>query len=421
MNLFKRIFGTNREEPSQRVMSAQSFGNIFPLPQAVYGPEREVLGIPSALCAVRVIAEAFADCPVEIIETVGDEKRVVKDHELAYRLNVEANDDVSAVDFKKTAIHHLLLWGNTFSEIVFNGAGQFESFKTLLPNYTQVQRNEDNNLQYLTTLYPQMTTTVLPSYEVLHIKNLSYDGLVGIAPIQYCRLAFDLAHDQESYGSNWFKNNSKPGGFYKFPNALSQQARDNIIKSHREQFAGSRNANSVGILDAGGDFQATVIPADDGQFLNSRMFQLVEIARIFNLSPVFLHDLGRATWSNLETLNSQFAQRTLVPWLHSWELELKRKVLGRRSNLSVHFNVSGLLRGDIATRFQVYSTGLQNGIYNVNECRRQEGLPSIGPEGDVYRVQLNMSATDADGKDIPAAPIIENINEQEGETENESI
>ena len=400
MSFLTRLFG-RREEPAERAMSVESFRRCLPSLQfSVWAREGSIRN-PGCLCAVRVIAEAFASCPVEIIETVGEEKRIVESHPLAYRLNVEANDEVSALDWKQAAIHHLLLWGNAFSEIVTNGAGEFDHFWLLLPQYTQVLRNIQNELMYRTVLYPSMQSVELERSEVFHVKNLSYDGLIGLAPIQYCRMAFDLSHEQESYAHHWFRNNAKPGGYYEFPNRLSQQAKDNIVASHRKQFAGSHNANSVGILDEGGKFNVTTIPADDGQYLNSRTFQLSEIARVFNINPVFLHDLN-ATWANLETLNTMFVQKTLIPWIQRFESELKRKVLGN-GNLSVHFNCSGLLRGDIATRYTTYATGLQNGFLSINDVRKKEGMQSIGDEGNVYRVQLNMAAGEP-GKQTPSKP-----------------
>lgn len=399
-NFLKKLFGRSE----QRAMTLDSWGNMYPLARLAYGQEREILGIPAALCAVRVIAEAFSDCPVEIIED-NDQKRIVKSHPLNYLLNVEANPDVSAVDFKQTSMHHLLLWGNSFSESVFTAGGEIDHFRTMLPNYTTVLRNEQLNLIYRTTLYPSMEQVYLDAHECLHVKALSYDGLLGLAPLQLARTAFDLAHNQENYANNWFENNSKPGAYINYPRKLSQQARDNIVKSFQEEIGGAHNANRLAILDDGGVFNYSTIPADDGQWLASRSFQLGEIARIFNINPTFLQDMsGGWTSKNLETINTQFVQRTLCPWLRKWELELKRKILGPKSNLSVHFNVTGLMRADHQTRLAIYSTGLQNGIYCINECRRWEGLPDIGPDGDEFRVQLNVAATGADGQPTPSNP-----------------
>lgn len=390
------------KEPEQRTLTSDAFGGAFQIANSYNYNERNVLNIPAALACVKSIAEGFANCPVQILE---DGTKEVKFHPVGHAFNYEPNEESTAYDYKIALIHHLLLWGNCFTDFKTDKGGELEpeSLRLCLPNFTRVMRSDNRKVVYWVTQYPGSETDVISAKEMIHCKGLTYDSIIGISPIAACRLAFQLAVNQEQYGNKWFENNSQPGGFYTFPNQLSPQGRDNIVKSHQLEFAGSRNANKIGILDEGGEYKPNFIPQDDGQFLSSRTFQLSEICRIFNLPPYFIF----AESGDIEKEYPRYVNQSLLPIINRFEMEIKKKLLGFNNRLTINFDVTGLLRGNINTRYSVYTTALQNGIMNINEVRTFEGMEGIGPKGDEYRTPLNMSDNGANN-DIKAHETMEN-------------
>lgn len=229
------------------------------------------------------------------------------------------------------------------------------------------------------------------SDEVLHIAGLGFDGLIGYSPIAMAKNAIGLSMAAEQYGATFFKNDATPGGVLEHPNVVKDPER--LRKSWHSQFSGSNN-HSIAVLEEGMTFHQLSIPPDQAQFLDTRKFQLDEIARIFRVPPHMVGDLDRSTFSNIEQQSLEFVKYTLNPWCIRWEQAMNQQLLSAddQRKYFVKFNVDGLLRGDYESRMNGYAIGRQNGWLSANDIRELEDLNRIPTNegGDEYLVNGNM-------------------------------
>jgi HK97 family phage portal protein len=177
------------------------------------------------------------------------------------------------------------------------------------------------------------------------------------------------------------------------PGKLSEQAHQNLKKSLTEAYSGLGKSHRLMILEEGMKFSQIGIPPEDAQFIDTRRFQNEEIARIFRVPPHMLADLQKATFSNIEHQSIEFVMHTMVPWLKRWEQAIKRDLFlpSERSVYFPEFNVDGLLRGDIKSRYEAYAVGRQNGWLSADDIRELENMnPLPDGQGKVYLTPLNM-------------------------------
>ncbi|KKK77882.1 hypothetical protein LCGC14_2849130, partial [marine sediment metagenome] len=234
----------------------------------------------------------------------------------------------------------------------------------------------------------------------------------------------------EEYAARFFGgNNATPRGVIEIEGELGDKAYKRLNKDWNKHFGGRANAHKTAILE-GGKFHALTMPAKDAQFLETRQFQIAEIARIFNIPPHMLRDLTKSSYSNIEQQSLEFVIYTLRPWLVRWEQEVNRKLFKQGGRFFAEFEVDGLLRGDVKTRHETYASGRQWGYYSINSILALENLPLLPPEiGDQHMVPLNMQpagSMDANSKNLasgvaasallsPAAPAAAKASEEGAE------
>ena len=281
---------------------------------------------------------------------------------------------------------HLLLWGNAYAQIIRNGRGEVVGLYPLMANRMRVDRDENGHIYYEyqmnTSDAPTMKTgTVrLSPEEVLHVPGLGFDGLVGYSPIAMAKNSIGMAMATEEYGASFFKNGANPSGVLSMPGTVKDP--EKIRSSWEVGFGGSHKANKVAILEEGMTYTPISISPEQAQFLETRKFQLDEIARIFRVPPHLIGDREHATFSNIEEQSLEFVTYTLEPWLVRWEQSMQRSLLlpQEKENYFIRFNVDGLLRGDYGSRMSGYATGIQNGIYSINDVRELENMDLLSDE-----------------------------------------
>ena len=261
-----------------------------------------------------------------------------------------------------------------------------------------VDRDEDGRLYY--TYYrgtdeaiknKKFAVTLQPS-DVLHIPGLGFDGLVGYSPIAMAKNAIGMAIACEEYGAKFFANGAAPGGVLEHPGTIKDPQR--VRESWQSTFGGSGNANKIAVLEEGMKYTPIGISPEQAQFLETRKFQINEIARIFRVPPHMVGDLEKSSFSNIEQQSLEFVKYTLDPWVIRWEQSIQRSLLSKdeKSMYFVKFNLEGLLRGDYQSRMNGYAIGRQNGWMSANDIRELENLDRI-PEkdgGDLYLINGNM-------------------------------
>ena len=267
-----------------------------------------------------------------------------------------------------------------------------------MPDRMTVDRDKNGHLYYKYTKSNDDAPTlengsvILSPADVLHIPVLGFDGLVGYSPIAMAKNAIGLAIAAEEYGSKFYANGAAPSGVLEHPGTLKDPGR--VRESWQATFGGSANANKVAVLEEGMKYTPISISPNEAQFLETRKFQINEIARIFRVPPHMVGDLEKSSFSNIEQQSLEFVKYTLDPWVIRWEQALQRTLLSKEEKKTVffRFNLEGLLRGDYASRMNGYATARQNGWMSANDIRELEDLDRIPAElgGDLYLVNGNM-------------------------------
>jgi HK97 family phage portal protein len=352
--------------------------------------ERTAMQTTAVYACVRVLAEAIASLPLHTYRFTNNGKEKAIDHSLYYLLHNEPNPEMTSFVFRETLMGHLLLWGNAYAQIIRDGRGKVIALYPLMPDKMTVDRTEKGELYYIYNKdgvdYP------LRRDEVLHIPGLGFDGLVGYSPIAMAKNAIGMAIATEEYGAKFFANGANPGGVLEHPGVVKDPAR--IRESWNAVYQGTGNAHRVAVLEEGMKFQSIGIPPEQAQFLETRKFQLNEIARIFRVPPHMVGDLEKSSFSNIEQQSLEFVMYTLDPWVVRWEQAIQRALFSptEKKEYFAKFNINGLLRGDYQSRMQGYAVGRQNGWLSADDIRELEDMNKLpeGSGGDRYLVNGNM-------------------------------
>lgn len=353
--------------------------------------ERTALQTTAVYACVRILSETIASLPLHTFRYTDRGKDKALDHPLYYLLHNEPNSEMTSFVFRETLMSHLLLWGNAYAQIIRDGRGQILSLYPLLPDLMTVDRAANGEIiyQYRT----DRGVYLLRREEVLHVPGLGFDGLIGYSPIAMAKNAIGMAIATEEYGASFFANGANPGGVLEHPGVVKDPKR--VRESWNAVYQGSSNAHRVAVLEEGMKFQAIGIPPEQAQFLETRKFQINEIARIFRVPPHMLADLEKSSFSNIEQQSLEFVKYTLDPWVIRWEMAIQKALFlpSEKKQYFVKFNLDGLLRGDYQSRMNGYATGRQNGWLSSNDIRELENMNPIPPElgGDLYLINGNMT------------------------------
>lgn len=361
--------------------------------------EQSAMQMTAVYACVRILSEAIAGLPLHLYHytETGSKEKAIK-HPLYFLLHDEPNPEMTSFVFRETMMTHLLLYGNAYSQIIRNGKGEVIGLYPLMPNRMTVDRDDKGQIyyQYLVSDSDAPTmkegTVNLKKEDVLHIPGLGFDGLVGYSPIAMAKNAIGLSIATEEYGAKFFANGATPGGILEYPGTVKDP--DRVRESWNKGFSG-RNSHKVAILEEGMKYTPISISPNEAQFLETRKFQIDEIARIFRIPPHMVGDLEKSSFSNIEQQSLEFVKYTLEPWLMRWEQSINRALLSpnEKSTYFVKFNVDGLLRGDYQSRMSGYATARQNGWMSANDIRELENLDLIPVEegGNLYLINGNMT------------------------------
>ena len=388
-NPFSNLFRA-RDKPKDMVSAAPTvfFGTAES--GKTVTPETAIK-LSTVYACVRVIAETVASLPLNVFERTKEGNERADTHGLQRILHDEPNSEMTSFIYRESMLTHLLLYGNSYSQIIRDGRNRVISLYPLLPNKMDVDRNADGVLVYTYTTSKGKKVVLTPS-DVLHIPGLGFDGIMGYSPIAQVKNAIGLAIASEEYGSKFFSNGARPSGVLTHPNTVKDPAR--LRESWNAAYGGSANANRVAILEEGMKFEPMTIPNNEAQFLETRKFQVEEICRIFRVPPHLVCNLDHATFSNIEHQSIDFAVHTIRPWLVRIEQAMNRALLAEREKAKfyVQFNIDGLMRGDYQSRMNGYAVGRQNGWLSANDIRRLENLNPIPADegGDDYLINGNM-------------------------------
>ena len=343
---------------------------------------------------VRVLSEAIAQLPLHIYQYTENGKERVPRHPLYFLLHDQPNPEMTSFVFRETLMSHLLIYGNAYAQIIRNGRGDVLGLYPLMPDKVRVDRDQRNRLVYIYSRYDeanpnlkQQGDIVLQAEDVLHIPGLGYDGLVGYSPIALAKNAIGISLACEDYGSTFFANGASPSGVLEHPGVIKNPER---VRDAWQRAYGGSNSHHTAILEEGMKYTPISIPNNEAQFLETRKFQVEEIARLYRVPLHMIGDLDHATFSNVEHLSLDFVKYSLDPWIVRWEQGMMKDLLSdsEKGKYFIKFNVEGLLRGDYASRMQGYATARQNGWMSTNDIRELEDMNLVPEEqgGNLYLV-----------------------------------
>ena len=370
--------------------------------------------------ASRVIPEDVAKLPRGLFRrSANGDKDALASHPLHRLVHDSWNPVMSAYSGVETVTHHALTWGNGYAEIVRDFSGRPAELWAVHPSRVTI-RSEGRSLVYEVRDPAGGTTVDLSPRDMLHIHGIGSDGLSGYSVATMARESIGLGLATQDFGAAFFGNDTTMGVILKTAATLKPEERRNLEESLQAARGRAADAYKFMVLDNGLDVSRTGIPPEDAQFLETRQFQVEEIARWFRVPPHKLQHLARATFSNIEYQSLEYVQDTLLPWLVRWEQEYRRKLLSQ-SSLFVEHNVDGLLRGDFASRMEGFRTGITGGWMSPNEVRRKMNMnPIEGEEGDRYYMQGAMVRLDRIGEEPeppppPAPPPLDDTDRDEAD------
>lgn len=350
------------------------------------------LNISTVWSCVRVLSETCGTLPFILYERMKPRGRTrAIDHSLYEVLHDQPNPEMTAQTLKETITGHAATWGNGYAEIERNGFGDIKYLWPIPPNLVVPFRlKETGEIKYQITL-PHGEQIILNADKMFHMPGLSYDGLVGYSVVHKARESLGLTAATEEFGSTFYEQGAHVGATLSHPQSLSDTAY-NRLKEDIEEKSGLTNAHRLRILEEGMTYDQIGIPPNEAQFLDTRKFQAIEVCRWFRMVPHLVQILDNATYSNIEQQGIDFTVHTMSPWFTRWQQTVRWKLLNdeEKKIYFAEFLENALLKGDFKSRWEGYQIGRFSGILSGNDIRELENLNPIGPEGDIYTIQVSM-------------------------------
>jgi HK97 family phage portal protein len=341
--------------------------------------ESAILGIPAVCACVKVLAESIASLPLITYERFsnGDKDRA-KDFSLYRILHDEPNPMMTSFELRELLVGHLCLRGNAFCYIERDN-GEVVALWPLHPDRVTV---EVSGRELVYRHQADGTERIYRQDDILHIRGLSGDGILGYSPLSLLKNAFGSALAISEYSASYFKNDASPGGILTTPGPLSAQAHSNLKEAWTGGHSGKGKHHKVAILDSGLDWKAIGTSPEDSQMIESMKFSVVEIARAFRVPLNLIQDHERSTYSNVVEQNRSFLVHTLQPWLSRIESAMVKSLLteSEKEKYFIEHLTANFLRADTKTRFESYKLGIDAGFLTVDEVRQLENMNSLEGE-----------------------------------------
>lgn len=396
INAFKMMAGTYQNIDLQEAKWS-SISGLAPSAAGVFVTPDTALTLGAVWACVRLISETVALLPWGVYQGDGRSRSIKPEHEVHPLLRRWPNAYTNAMDFRTTLQAHVLLYGNGYAEIERNAMGEVTALHIIAP--TAVTPQIENNRLIYKISTPDSGLKTLPPERIFHLKGLGFDGVQGYPVTRMAREAMGLGMAMEKFGGSFFGNGAHLGHIFTANFDMRDEQRQKFIDDMKNTHGGAHNAYKNTVLPKGMDVKPLSIPPEDAQFLESRQFQVTEIARWYRVPPHKIGDLSRSTNNNIEHQSIEFVTDTILPWVLRWEQEADTKLFTAQEKQDGYFSkmiVNGLLRGDVKSRGEYYKTMVMMGAMSPNDVRELEDMNPI-EGGDRYMVPLNMvSLDDAD-------------------------
>jgi HK97 family phage portal protein len=349
---------------------------------------------------IRVISDAVSALPLHVFERLANGgKQKATSHPVYRLLHMQPNPWQTAQEFRDWMTGMYLHYGASYAEIRPGARGAVSELWPLHSSRMEAERLEDGTLRYRYR-EPSGRQTVYSQEQIFALRFTTEDGIKAIPTYKIFQNAIGLAQALEAHGSTYFGNGARPGIVLESDNPIPAEAAERLREQWERMHRGPDRAHRTAVLPNGVKAHELSGSNEAAQFLETRQYQVIEICRAFRVPPHMIQDLTRSTYSNIEVQGTEFVQHCLLPHLKRWEAAISRDLIVDDERYFAEHSVSGLLRGDHASRSAYYVSALQNGWMTINEIRELENLNPIGPEGDKHFVQLNMTTLDHVGESL---------------------
>lgn len=397
--LFARIFRSSPENPSTSLSNPAAWltGLFGTSKTGVQVSEDNALTFSAVYAAVRIISETIASIPLNVYQADGETRVKAVGHPVQDLLAKAPNSVSSTFTFREAMASNLVLHGNAYAKIEMNAAGRPTALIPLNPMKVEVKVVDGEKVYVFDKKHTYL------DYEMLHFVGLSFNGLTGKSPLSMAREAVAIGLAAQEYGARFYSNGANAGGVITAPGRLNTEVVKRLRESWNRAQSGNSNSHSTAILEEGMKYEKIGLDPEAAQFLQSRKFQVNEIARIFRIPPSYLADLeNSSTRANTEQQAIQFVRDCITPYVRRMEVELNRKLFREdEPNLYAYFTMEGLMRGDQKARYEAYAVARNWGWLSVNDIRDLENLNPV-EGGDIYLQPLNMQRAGEDDTNVDA-------------------
>lgn len=386
MNIWQRFFARGRTAPEK---PSSSGWWVPPFLRREPVTEDSALAFSAVWGCVRVISETLASLPWCTYQKTARGRKDAEDTAVGWLLKYSPNGEQTPFIFKELMARRALLQGNGYAEIERDTAGRPLALWPICTDRVTPDRDADTRAIIYRVKNADGADVTIAAADMYHLRGPGGDGLTGYSPIRIAANAIALGRAMESFGSAFFGNGAHPGLAFKHPKTLSDTAKKHLENSLKKRFSG-RSALSPIVLEEGMDATRVGIPPEEAQFLQSRQWQILEVARWYRVPPHKLADLTQSKWANIEQQEIDFVQSCILPWAIRLEEEANVKLFGRnnRGVFYTKLNIAGILRGDLKSRYDAYAIGRQWGWLNPNMILEMEDMNPI-PNGDQFIVPTN--------------------------------
>lgn len=366
--------------------------NFTSVPTFASASPLTAMGVPAVFLCVDKIDKTIGTLP-KVIMDVDDPERPVQvlDTPLAKNIRRRPNGWQNGTAFWRLLSNRKLLWGNFYAEIQRDvRTGEAIGLWPLLSQDVTPDVKAGKKVF-------RVAGKELADEDIFHVVGHSWNGLQGVSVLTLHRQTIGAAVEMGGFVEGFYRNGAKLSGFVKHPGTIGEgsEAIDRLKRSISDLWQGAENAGKVGVLEEGMEFQPWSMPLGDAEFVETRRFQVAEVARIFDMP---LHKLGETAgmkYNNVEQGNIAFVIDCLEPHIQQIVDEANNKLFAERDRgrRELRIPTLELLQGDLESQLKALGMARQWGLMTINEARRRLGLPSAGPDGDKLFIPGNANTS----------------------------
>ncbi len=378
------------------------------------------LRLTTVWSCVKIISETIASLPISLYEQdENGRKNILYQNPLSQLVGERPSPLYNSFSFFERTLIDLCLEGNFYAYIERNGGGLPTALFPILCEDVKVYVSPEGRDVYYdikqNVSIPYPITGKVNSQNMLHIRGLSTDGIVGKSPIQSAAESIGISLALDKYAGSFYKNSASVSGILQHPGTLKPETAKRLRASWNSTYGGSINSGKTAILEEGMTWTPRAIPNNQAQFLETRQMQVSEICRIFRVPNHLVNDLNKISYNSIEAQQIDFVQSTITPWVRRIEIALNHKLIPKNNRPSQYFkfNLNAIMRGDTKARADYYRTLVNIGVLTPDEVRAYEDLNSIGGANEKTYMQSNMLPLE----DLGQSTTRNNIKEQDAQQE----